>query len=480
MSQHFYDGQVRRYITQLVRMFSNYSYKDGKGAETVIPVLYGDLTRQVANIIKGNSENKIPSAPRMALYISGLALDRDRTADQSYVSKVNVREKAYDNSGQEYLNFEGKNYTVERLMPTPYMLTVNLDIWSTNTDQKLQILEQILMLFNPSLELQTTDNYIDWTSLSVVTLDNVNFSSRAIPVGIDDQIDVATLTFTTPIWISPPVKVKRLGVIANIITSIFDESQGTVELGLSTPLINAFDDSAVPGTSDKNKSRGISTTATPHVVTTNYQGYDLFVNGTVVELSDKGKIGQTSWKNIIDTHPGQYQAGISRIYLTKIDTSSSITGTFAVNELDDTQIVVNWDTDSFPANTIISSPDRSNSSLTSVDYIIDPTKTFPASKTQGTRVLLLGPIGATGNTDGADAWKNLDNSDVVASENDIIEWSGSAWSVIFDASATVNNTTVTYITNLNTGVQYRWNGEEWLLSVEGLYPQGTWRVALNG
>ena len=41
MSQHFYDGQVRRYITQLVRMFSNYSYKDGKGAETVIPVLYG-------------------------------------------------------------------------------------------------------------------------------------------------------------------------------------------------------------------------------------------------------------------------------------------------------------------------------------------------------------------------------------------------------------------------------------------------------
>ena len=95
-------------------------------------------------------------------------------------------------------------------------------------------------------------------------------------------------------------------------------------------------------------------------------------------------------------------------------------------------------------------------------------------------MLLLGPIGATGNTDGADAWKNLDNSDVVASENDIIEWSGSAWSVIFDASATVNNTTVTYITNLNTGVQYRWNGEEWLLSVEGLYPQGTWRVALNG
>ena len=27
--QHFYDGQVRRYITQIIRLMSNFSYKDG-------------------------------------------------------------------------------------------------------------------------------------------------------------------------------------------------------------------------------------------------------------------------------------------------------------------------------------------------------------------------------------------------------------------------------------------------------------------
>ena len=32
------------------------------------------------------------------------------------------------------------------------------------------------MLFNPSLEIQTTDNYIDWTSLSVVNLEWHYFS----------------------------------------------------------------------------------------------------------------------------------------------------------------------------------------------------------------------------------------------------------------------------------------------------------------
>jgi len=166
--QHFYDAQIRRYLTQIVRMMSNFSYKDGKGRLVRIPVMYGDLTRQAASVISQNSENKIPSAPRMAVYITGLEMDRTRTGDSSYVNKVNIRERAFDNSGNEYLKTEGKNYTVERLMPTPYILTVNVDIWSTNTDQKLQIMEQILMLFNPSLEIQTTDNYK--VLLSVVEL----------------------------------------------------------------------------------------------------------------------------------------------------------------------------------------------------------------------------------------------------------------------------------------------------------------------
>ena len=54
--QHFYDGQVRRYVTQMVRLMSNFSVKDGKGKLTQIPVTYGDLTRQVANIIRDNTE----------------------------------------------------------------------------------------------------------------------------------------------------------------------------------------------------------------------------------------------------------------------------------------------------------------------------------------------------------------------------------------------------------------------------------------
>src|SRR5210317_172457 len=240
--QHFYDGQIRRYITQIVRLMSNFSYKDGSGKLTEVPVMYGDITRQVGHILRDNSENKIPSAPRMAVYVTGLEMDTTRLADSSYVNKLNIRERAYDSNGKEYLNTEGKNYTVERLMPTPDTLSANVDLWTTNTDQKLQLMEQILMLFNPSLEIQTTDNYVDWTSLSVVEIANINFSGRTIPMGTDSEIDVATLNFTTPIYISPPTKVKKLGVVTQIIASIYNEKTGNIDLGQSMPELQAYSD----------------------------------------------------------------------------------------------------------------------------------------------------------------------------------------------------------------------------------------------
>jgi hypothetical protein len=104
------------------------------------------------------------------------------------------------------------------------------DIWTSNTDQKLQLLEQILVLFNPSLEIQTTDNYIDWTSLSVINLNSTNFSSRTIPQGADTDIDICSLEFMMPIYISPPAKVKRLGVVKTIIANVFTESGDIINL----------------------------------------------------------------------------------------------------------------------------------------------------------------------------------------------------------------------------------------------------------
>ena len=67
---HFYDGQIRRYLTQVVRILSNFTVKYGDGTLVRVPVMYGDADRQAASIIRQNSENKINSVPRMSVYIT--------------------------------------------------------------------------------------------------------------------------------------------------------------------------------------------------------------------------------------------------------------------------------------------------------------------------------------------------------------------------------------------------------------------------
>jgi hypothetical protein len=438
----------------------------------------------------------------MAVYITGLEQDRSRTSDSSYTNKVHIRERAYDDTGNEYLNTQGKNYTVERIMPSPYTLNVNVDIWSTNTDQKLQIMEQLLMLFNPSLEIQTTDNYVDWSSLTSVELTSMSFSSRSIPIGTESEIDVAQLSFTTPIYINMPAKVKKLGIITNVIMSIFDESNGNVALGISTPELKAYSDSpAERAAMDKQTDRIQRDSLNVAVSTATYKDYDMIVMNNIAQLIDRGKTGTITWTRLIEALPGQYRAGLTQLQLQRKilageDTSISVNGSVTINTLDESQLIIDWDEDTIPTNTTLSSPAGRNNTG-SIDFIINPRTYNPTTaKAAGLRLLLLGAINTSANVgglmdfgqdpsdgsskdpyDGPDAWKNADGSDFVAGENDIVEWDGTKWTVVFDAS-TDSGTETKYITNLNTGVQYRWTGTEWILSFEGEYRKGTWRLSL--
>jgi hypothetical protein len=503
--QFFYDGQIRRYITQVVRVFSNFVVKYGDGTLHRIPVMYGDPDRQVASIIRQNSENKVNSVPRIAVYVTSLALSRDRLSDQSFVGKVHVRERGIDLNTNSYDFSEGKNYTIERLMPTPFDLTLKVDIWSSSTEQKLQILEQILVLFNPSLELQTTDNYIDWTSLTVLELNDINWSSRQVPVGNDTPNEIATLTLKTPIYINPPVKVKHLGVITKIITSLNSTSV------TSGTYIEGLGQDPMPETTSMGDFIDVVVTTI-----TNYK-IEVYASptanqGTVVLLSAGGttyprepnldpapaKIGSVvDWETAFSNYPGKYMAGSSRIYLTQPN-GSQVIGTIAIDPVDSSVLHVNWNPDTLVSNTGIDSQGNLDNSIHynaagsyrpnstgTIDAIINPqtynpldpqnhgTTTTPAV---GTRFLLVEDIGDTGNVDGADGWKSTGGEDLIARANDIIEWSGSAWNIIFNASQYPD--TMIWQTNIYTGVQYLWNGISWNKSFDGVYEIGQWRIEL--
>jgi len=212
MQNFFYDEQIRRFLLQFTRMVSGFQVQYGRDGEQAallrVPVRYGDSTRNVQTILQENSASSLPSTPLMTFYISSLDYDRPRMQEPYHVNSVSIRQRTYDSATDTYETTQGNAFTIERLMPVPYRLGITLDIWTSNTNQKLQLLEQILTLFNPSLEIQSTDNYLDWTSLSVVELDSCTWTSRTIPQGTENPIDIASLKFGLPIWISSPVKVK--------------------------------------------------------------------------------------------------------------------------------------------------------------------------------------------------------------------------------------------------------------------------------
>jgi hypothetical protein len=345
----FYDGQIRRYVTQFMRVFIGFKYQAGDGEQRLVPVMYGDLTKQVASIIKDNSENKMPTVPRIACYITGLELDTSRLADSTFVSKMQVRERTYENVGGQrvYGNEQGAGYTVERLMPTPFKLKVKADIWTSNTDQKLQLLEQILILFNPSLEVQTTDNYIDWTSLSVIYLNSTTFSSRSIPQGASEDIDIASLEFEMPIYITPPAKVKKLGVVRAVVNNMFNNTGDAINI--NNLIYNEGDENFVT----EYRRYGIVMLKGDNGVDGDYYISIVDAGQAVIDAGldlPPEKIGKKlDWQLVLDQYGG-YKPGISRITFTTAS-GSSIIGTIAVNPIDPTILVASLDMDTVPGNT---------------------------------------------------------------------------------------------------------------------------------
>ena len=345
----FYDGQIRRYVTQFMRVFIGFKYQAGDGEQRLVPVMYGDLTKQVASIIKDNSENKMPTVPRIACYITGLELDTSRLADSTFVSKMQVRERTYENVGGQrvYGNEQGAGYTVERLMPTPFKLKVKADIWTSNTDQKLQLLEQILILFNPSLEVQTTDNYIDWTSLSVIYLNSTTFSSRSIPQGASEDIDIASLEFEMPIYITPPAKVKKLGVVRAVVNNMFNNTGDAINI--NNLIYNDGDENFVT----EYRRYGIVMLKGDNGVDGDYYISIVDAGQAVIDAGldlPPEKIGKKlDWQLVLDQYGG-YKPGISRITFTTAS-GGSIIGTIVVNPIDPTILVASLDMDTVPGNT---------------------------------------------------------------------------------------------------------------------------------
>lgn len=450
MAQYFYDKQVRRYIQQFIRLFSGFNVQMGKNDTGLpiyqeVPVRYGDINRMAAHITRENSENIVNTVPFISCYVTDLNLFPERRTYQQHVEKVQVSEKKYNEETGEYINEVGNKYTIERYAPVPYKLVMNCDIWTSNTDQKLQLLEQILVLFNPTLDIRTTDNPFDWSALAYVEMTNSIWSSRSVTSNIDDIIDVSTLTFEMPILINPPAKVKQQKIIHTLINQLYSLDDADLD-NFREDL--PFDNSSLQYT--------VVTFEDMKLRYENGKAYLLNAQGT-----DKDEEGNTlTWEKHLRPF-GELRDGISQIRLRKSNdpgnTDNDIIGRLSESS-NPNALDVLIDEDSLPSNT-----------LNPISGIVNPQKNYPGDGVMpaagmGDRYLITQDIPLSGN------WGSA-----TAKANDVVEFNGVDWVITFDSSET---TTQQYLLNLNTNDQYEWNGSEWFNSYEGVYTPGYWRLYL--
>jgi len=443
---YWYDAQIKRYLIQLVRVFSHFKVKeftDGGVNYNRVPARYGDISRMVALILKNNSENVIQSVPQITVSISNIGISPERRQDPYFVDTTQVAEREWDKENGVYTSEQGNLYTTQRYMPVPYDLTINVDIWTSNTDTKLQILEQLMVIFNPSIQLQSNDNPLDWTSIFELELSDITWSSRSLPQGVDEQIDITTLAFNVPIWISPPAKVKRQKIIQQIVADVHLNSNIS-ELGFDAAYYDFF---------DQIDANGGTVIVTPG-------NYKVQLANGVATLVDENS-NPANWLELVEM-----QGELSETSRIEFNTSndhenlnSMVIGKVVINPLSNTQLIFTLDPDTLPSNT-----------LSDVNKIINPQVSRPggtlAPQQTGQRYLITEDI----STDFVE-WGNI-----TANENDIIEFDGNAWNIVFDASA--NAQEIEHLKNNNTGAQFKWTGSAWISSYEGEYNPGFWRLVL--
>lgn len=204
MLPYYYNNQLKKYIVQFMYIFSGMQVKVGKSSTAderliQVPIHFSQMDKVSAAIIAGNTTNKPVRVPVMSVDIMSLRQDPQTYAGLNQVhSETYLPEKAYFADGIK---------TISRLRPAPYVLDLDLAIWTSNTDQHFQMLEQILSIFNPSIQIQTSDGQFDWTKITTVALENIAMNNN-YPLTTNNRVVLTNMTFTMPIFLSAPANVK--------------------------------------------------------------------------------------------------------------------------------------------------------------------------------------------------------------------------------------------------------------------------------
>lgn len=446
VSKYFYDKQIRRYLLQIARIFSGYQVKDGfdtiNGVRVQrykqVPVAHANISRIGATVMQSNSENMLLNAPAMAFYIADLQPSPDMRQYQHHMQVSRFTEKQKDENGK-YIDKAGKKYEVAQNMPVPFEMKINLDIWTSSMEQKLEIFEQLSVYFNPGFEFRVSSSRFDMGQKTNIELESVQWTSKSVPVGTSTDLDFMTITFKiSPVRISSPAKITRQNIIKSIhmTGTLNNELNGIDSIFQGTPLHNIY----------------VSPTA--HDLEITKETID-GVKRNMGRIINKGDNEFTKWAEIYKLYGVDYELPVLLRLRQHSDIENDTHDVYATvisSEDDPFVIFIDYDIDTFKPST-----------LENIDGIISGNNSN------------IGMFNAEDGTRYMVATDMIDNAlwNIVVISHSIIEKQNGTWNIVFDSRSA---NTVEYVVNIKTREQYKFIPELKLFQPTnvGTYTEGYW------
>ncbi len=211
LGRYHYHQIFRKSILAFGTLFNNIvikrktsDRKDGSLESLKVPIQYGPYQKYLAMIAAEPTPERQSmqiTLPRMSFEIKGLNYDPSRKLVPTQMARI-TPPKGKDE--------DGRPVQYSQYLPVPYNLEIEMSILAKNQDDGLQILEQILPNFHPSLNvsIEVIDQTKEERDIAVV-LNGVGYTDDYEGDYSQRRTIIWTLNFTVKTYLFGPVDAAR-------------------------------------------------------------------------------------------------------------------------------------------------------------------------------------------------------------------------------------------------------------------------------
>ncbi len=452
---YWYFGNIRHMILCVLRIFENFCVSEGlnEDGEPIlrrVPCVYMSTDKSVVYMLNNATDTILETVPKMVLAISNVKLNNDKISGAPYFEhETSVTMKKFDKDKGNYVYEQGNSYNVTRLNPLPIGLEFKLYVLTSMQDQKMQLFEQIRSIFSPTLEVQTSENPLDWSRTTAITLTGLNWSSKGTTNLDSTTLDAMDMTFEVDMNLDMPTLVQKESLIEQINHDIGEGS--SLEDIMSWSL--------------EDVTRTFYTPTGNRIETFIDEDNDI----QKVKLIPSERCN--NWLDLLQRYSIKVDYINNPIYLhclsnSNIDKKSDVKGVVSICPKDPTILLWKIDESTLPSTNV-----------NAVNDIIDPHKGEISSEI-GTRYLITEDIS---NCEKWGTFIKEDGSELQVGEsvqsNSIIELTENGWMISLDPNKVLG---IYYVRNNSSPLHlYTFNNEYkiWTDVVNKIYQEGFWRIS---